>query len=263
VKLRELEIKDFRSLEGATLAKIKDNNVIVGQNNAGKSSVFAALQAFVGMVRKTVPPASVLTHREQNRAVRFTAIMEPDKAARDAYVLSLVGNQQGNIMPKIMGSKFFSLVKFTFQMVPFESGQGKPRAYLDRMETLSDDGRWIVLQTAEPKATATTNARYKVVDLKARFSRSEPGRLVDRLDLERGNTVIALTGASIRFGSTGNVARLTPWPRQRSSPRRWRTSAHATATSCWRIPLCFWKARAMRWCGARGRSRQPVFELSA
>ncbi|OZT82206.1 hypothetical protein CIK04_28030 [Vibrio sp. 03_296] len=43
VRLHEIKIDNFRKLKGCTIG-FRDSNFLIGANNAGKSSVFAAIQ---------------------------------------------------------------------------------------------------------------------------------------------------------------------------------------------------------------------------
>ena len=69
--LHTIEIQNYRSLEYIKLDNLQHFNVLIGRNNAGKSSVFLALQQLGLVLQGASFPPEVLTDRDSNRALTF------------------------------------------------------------------------------------------------------------------------------------------------------------------------------------------------
>src|SRR5205807_6772831 len=91
VDLRSLEVRNFRSLEHVTLDGLGQFNVLIGRNNAGKSSVLVALQA----VNYRVNGANfnwqrVLTDQDASRALQVRILFDVTDEERELFVDALV-----------------------------------------------------------------------------------------------------------------------------------------------------------------------------
>src|SRR5688572_14188561 len=70
--LSELEIKNYRSLEAVQLEGLTKFNVLIGRNNAGKSSVFGALLRLSDHIQgRAIPFESLRTDKENNRSIEL------------------------------------------------------------------------------------------------------------------------------------------------------------------------------------------------
>jgi AAA15 family ATPase/GTPase len=67
--LYTIEIKNYRSLEHVKLDNLQHFNVLIGRNNAGKSSVFLALSQLGLVLQGQFLPPEVLTDRDPGRAL--------------------------------------------------------------------------------------------------------------------------------------------------------------------------------------------------
>src|SRR5436190_14223700 len=83
--LKQLDIKNFKSLEDVTLDKVDQFNVIIGRNNSGKSSVFAALESLRAVILGEGRDwSTALTHRETDRSWEIAVLFELSSAERTA-----------------------------------------------------------------------------------------------------------------------------------------------------------------------------------
>jgi AAA15 family ATPase/GTPase len=59
VKIKQVSIHHFRSVEDAALKNIRDFNVLIGQNNSGKSNLLSCVDLFFSSMR----PGDVIVDR--------------------------------------------------------------------------------------------------------------------------------------------------------------------------------------------------------
>src|SRR6266852_4717653 len=89
--LHSLEISNYRSLEHIKLDNLQQFNVLIGRNNAGKSSVFQALYdlnniyAGIGGIS-----ADVLTGHDNTRALEINFTFKPNRQEREEFVEILI-----------------------------------------------------------------------------------------------------------------------------------------------------------------------------
>ncbi len=142
--LRSVRIRNFRSLEDVELDGLSQFNVLVGRNNAGKSSVFAALEALAGMVQDRPPDLSrVVTGMDAARALAIDLTFSLEDHDRVEFVDSLyVPEQAEGRKEALLASAFARTVAFSFRAPP-----GNP-ALLHLRETRlqAEDAEWAVIQ---------------------------------------------------------------------------------------------------------------------
>src|SRR2546430_15605064 len=85
--LRELEVANYRSLENVKLDHLDKFNVLIGRNNAGKSSVFGAIQLLHSVVNGIgqVDWPSVLTDKEA-RPLKIRLLFELQENEREEWI---------------------------------------------------------------------------------------------------------------------------------------------------------------------------------
>src|SRR2546423_13763256 len=88
--LHSVEIKNYRSLEHVKLENLQHFNVLIGRNNAGKSSVFLALEQLGRLYQGHVFPQEVLTDRDSNRALEIQLTFKPTQQEREAFIDLLI-----------------------------------------------------------------------------------------------------------------------------------------------------------------------------
>lgn len=90
--LRSLDIKNYRSLEHVELERLGKFNVLIGRNNAGKSSVINALALLNDSLKGgAVEWHKVLTARDKNRSLEFRLEFEPSSKDRRDFI-SIMAN---------------------------------------------------------------------------------------------------------------------------------------------------------------------------
>lgn len=85
--LRELEIKNFRSLETVELKAIGKLNVLIGKNNSGKSAVFRALQLLSNSIRGgPIDWPSVVTAKDATKSLELRLKFELSREDREDFI---------------------------------------------------------------------------------------------------------------------------------------------------------------------------------
>src|SRR5438105_2455032 len=84
--LHEVEIKNYRSLEHIRLDGLQQFNVLIGRNNAGKSSVFLALYDLYKILTGTGYSPDILTDRDARRTLEISLIFKPSQQERESFV---------------------------------------------------------------------------------------------------------------------------------------------------------------------------------
>src|SRR5437660_12790056 len=89
--LHTVEIKNYRSLEHIKLENLQHFNVLIGRNNAGKSSVFLALEQLGRLFQGlgTFPP-EVITDRDSTRALEIQLTFKPTNQERETFIDLLI-----------------------------------------------------------------------------------------------------------------------------------------------------------------------------
>src|SRR5258708_19892998 len=122
--LHTLEIKNYRSLEHVKLDNLQHFNVLIGRNNAGKSSVFLALQQLGQVLRGQILfPPEVLTDRDSNRALEIHLTFKPNNQERETFIdLLIAAGFNSTHREEVLQSQFFRMVKFLFRSVAVNPG---------------------------------------------------------------------------------------------------------------------------------------------
>src|SRR5881628_1470077 len=85
--LRELEIKNYRSLEHVQLKDLGRFNVLIGRNNSGKSAIFGALALLNAAIRGgSVDWATVITAKDPARSLEIRLLVETRQRDREDFV---------------------------------------------------------------------------------------------------------------------------------------------------------------------------------
>lgn len=144
--LTSLEIENFRSLEHVKLDSIDSINVLIGRNNAGKTSVFHALQTLrdriIGGAGIALEP--LLTDREVSRTWCMTLEFNLLSSERDKILSSFEPLFQGDKrrFDTVKSSPFLSGVRFRYE---FPGNELSDRAALKVMEILAETGGWATI----------------------------------------------------------------------------------------------------------------------
>src|SRR5258708_23563989 len=117
--LHTIEIKNYRSLDHVKLENLQQFNVLFGRNNAGKSSVFLALQQLDQVLQgKFLFPSEVLTNRDSNRALEIHLTFKPNNQEREAFIdLLIAAGFNVSRREQVLQSPFFRMIVFSFRSV--------------------------------------------------------------------------------------------------------------------------------------------------
>ncbi len=140
--LHTIEIKNYRSLEHVTLDNLQHFNVLIGRNNAGKSSVFLALSQLGLVLQGQSLPPEVLTDRDPGRSVEIQLIFKPNSQERETFISLLIpADLHGNRRQMITKSPFFRMVGnwvTIHQMIGDEHTANPPHKFVN-LSTVSKD----------------------------------------------------------------------------------------------------------------------------
>lgn len=142
--LRFLTIKNYRSLEDVTLDKLDHFNVLIGRNNAGKSSVFNALQLVNGVVnRASFEYERVLTELDTGRSLEIHLTFEPRQRDREEFLdLLYTTPELRHRRDDAQNSQLMRQIEYTLK-----APEGRPD-YLQPHEirVLAENGQWTTVQ---------------------------------------------------------------------------------------------------------------------
>src|SRR6266699_6105692 len=88
--LHSLEISNYRSLEHIKLDNLQQFNVLIGRNNAGKSSVFQTLYELNNIYANRGISADVLTRHDNTRALEINFTFKPNQQEREEFAEILI-----------------------------------------------------------------------------------------------------------------------------------------------------------------------------
>src|SRR6059058_2290155 len=112
--LTSLSIKNYQSLEDVTLDGLSQFNVLIGRNNAGKSSVFAAL-GFLNNVTKNSgnpDPPRTLFNRDPSRRLQVELIFQLSEADRREFLGLILRNQSFGPLDTLLATPFARQLTF-------------------------------------------------------------------------------------------------------------------------------------------------------
>lgn len=184
--LSSINVKNYRSLEQVRLHGLSRFNVLIGRNNAGKSSVFGAL-AHLGATLRNEPrdPSTMLTAMEWHRSLAIDLTFKPLQPEREELVslLSDAGHGEGR-REVLLDGAFAREIAFSFATSPHRPDL----LHLRQTRLRGEDGRWSVIQRLEAEEQSS-NPVMRFVILGPVASRYSENPLDSGLlDVERGVT---------------------------------------------------------------------------
>ncbi len=183
--LHTLEIKNYRSLEHVKLDNLQHFNVLIGRNNAGKSSVFLALQQLGQVLRGQILfPPEVLTDRDSNRALEIHLTFKPNNQERETFIdLLIAAGFNSTHREEVLQSQFFRMVKFLFRSVAGNPGL----IHLRETQLLTQDGAWVTIHRMIGDEK-TGNPSQKFVNLSAVSKDAEIALSANVLDIDKAGS---------------------------------------------------------------------------
>lgn len=153
--LRSLAIKNYRSLEEVQLEKLGCFNVLIGRNNAGKSSVFEAL-AHLAQVMVEEPENdshTMLTDQDTTRSLEICLVFELSVQERKEFFDRLyTGGRQQERLQEMLDSSLAQRVEYSFKAVPGSPGN----LYPSETRLLAEDDDWSVVQQVDREDGSST-----------------------------------------------------------------------------------------------------------
>src|SRR5947207_844075 len=121
--LREVEVRNFMSLEHVRLTGLDRLTVLIGRNNVGKSAVFRAVEHLGRIlnkkgvdVRLQQRPEALITDAAD--ALEYRLVVELDVRDRQEFVGLLAGVNHALDEGSYLRSKFLTQAEFTFRSAP-------------------------------------------------------------------------------------------------------------------------------------------------
>jgi predicted ATPase len=201
--LSSLSIKNYRSLEDVELENLSQFNVLIGRNNAGKSSVFNVLLMISRVFRgEGVIWERVISRRDMNRELKLVLMFQLRPNDRAEFIdLLIAAGHQGHRREDMLHSPLLRQIEYTFK-APTNPVQN---LHLHETRIRTEDNNWATVQRVNGDIR-TSNPNHQIILL---GPQGQQGPLIlANLKIESG------TNANLQpqqFGSewTGNAA--TTW----------------------------------------------------
>jgi ABC-type cobalamin/Fe3+-siderophores transport system ATPase subunit len=196
MRLTALRVRGYRPLEDVSLEALSHFNVLVGRNNAGKSSILRAVQHLaVAGTGAAGEDGEVLTDAKANLALQFSLEFELDDVERDWFVQKVGDRPRSH--QRLLASTFARQIR-----IHIDSAPGAPQTLFVRgMELLAEDDWAEVLMATRPIGEAAEYSAFQWAN----------AAVVER----RGNGLTTMTlgprGGS--HASTGGPQNLVQWLR--------------------------------------------------
>ncbi len=167
MQLVAVRVENCRSIEKAELVGLDQINVLIGKNNAGKSSFFQALQ-FVAQLLQGTSSEWQRTVRAQTPLRPFRVDLEGELtlSEREYFFRTVVGQNDysDQILSSVLASPAFSRARFVFEMDLPQYGT----LHLTTTSVLSSDNAWAICQRMKnPNEVGTSNPEFEFAALGA------------------------------------------------------------------------------------------------
>src|SRR5260370_37095453 len=113
--LHSLEIKNYRSLENVKLDNLKQFNVLLGRNNAGKSSVFLALYDLIGVFQGRNISLDAITDRDASRPFEVILTFKPSYQDREELAGLFLAHFDEQREAAMLASPLLCKIQFSFK----------------------------------------------------------------------------------------------------------------------------------------------------
>lgn len=172
--LRELEIKNFRSLEAVELKSIGKLNVLIGKNNSGKSAVFGALQTLNHAIRgASIDWPSIVTAKDPRRSLELRLRFELSHADREDFIAAAYAAGIPDARREtVLNSPLARQVEYEFK-----SAAGAPQLlHIRATRLIAENNEWATVQRFGPEDDRGGNplSRVTMISNEAARSPAEP-----------------------------------------------------------------------------------------
>lgn len=166
MKLREMTIKNFKSIEDATIEKIGDIDVFSGRNNSGKTAIFEALTILQNCkvypkIDYTNIPSKLFTGKKfKDRTMTITLVFELDENERTDGIAKYTRHTTPSRKEELTETRFLQRIEYSFQ-----SFRGTDRLGLSQIRITGTDNRFgVVVQRQNEKQFTVTNINHVLTD---------------------------------------------------------------------------------------------------
>jgi predicted ATP-dependent endonuclease of OLD family len=210
VRLLEMEVENFKSLEKVRYEGFQDFNVFIGRNNAGKSTTLDGLEVLAQTVRNQVPSnfvwAEVMTHRESTRQLAFALTFTTSESERgELYRQCALDDSRRFALEK---TPFARLIRYEFRAPTAQPAL----LHLRRTSLKTEDGGWgVVQQLANPNEEASSNPESQLVELERAF-REQALLSTDYLRVAGGRPMVSFRFQPMLAAAYGQYTGATFWP---------------------------------------------------
>jgi len=205
--LQSLEIKNYRSLEHVKLDNLQQFNVLIGRNNAGKSSVLGALSFLSDVLANRGFNSDIITAKDATRSLEITLQFKPYPQEREQFVDALINSGfPGDRRAAVLNSPLLRKVQFNFKAPGYNLGL----LHLRETKIFTEDSQWTVVQrlTANEQGNNPQHKFTLIGNASSRLPGSVNAALLD-LDQGQNNNNIQLSPQTII--STWSTDPATSW----------------------------------------------------
>lgn len=157
MKLRELRIQHFKSIEDAIIEKIGDIDVFSGRNNSGKTAIFEILtnlrhcQVYPNISYSGFEP-KFFTGQNLKKIMKITLIFELNNDERSEGIMQYYHGENPKRHDVLMKSKFLEKIEYTFQSAKVSNNIG-----LHQIRVTGTNGKFCVIAQKGKKGLDTTD----------------------------------------------------------------------------------------------------------
>ena len=105
----------LHSLENVKLDNLQQFNVLIGRNNAGKSSVFLALYDLIGVFQGRIVSLDVITDRDANRSFEVTLTFKPSYQEREEFAGIVLARFDEQRKAAMLATPLLCKIQFSFK----------------------------------------------------------------------------------------------------------------------------------------------------
>lgn len=157
MKLRELRIQHFKSIEDAIIEKIGDIDIFSGRNNSGKTAIFEILtklrncNVYPNISYSDFEP-KFFTGQNLKKIMKITLIFELNNDERSEGIMKYCNGVNPNPHDDIMKSRFLEKIEYSFL-----SFKGTTNIGLQQISVTGADGEFAIIALRYKDGFETTN----------------------------------------------------------------------------------------------------------
>lgn len=121
MKLREIRIQNFKSIENATVENIGNIDIFSGRNNSGKTAILEALTTLLGcrvypqVENASLPPKLFSGKKFEEKIMEITLVFELNKTERSNGIIKYYHGASPTRLNRLIETNFLQKVEYTFQ----------------------------------------------------------------------------------------------------------------------------------------------------